>query len=652
MKKTTLYFLLSLGIYLFALPFASAQKALVRKAAKTNEQLEYIKTIEVLQEVAEKGYKSEDLFKRLGDAHYFNHQMEEAARWYGELMQFNPNPDAEYYFRYAQSLKSLQKYNEADDWMQKFKSAKADDLRSKYYVNSETLIKNLPDKSSRITLDNLGINTPFSDYSSAFYNGELVIASAREEGPRYSWNNQPYLDLYFGRRYEQTQNSFSDALPLKGKVNTRFHESNAAFSSDGTTLYFTRNNYLRGRLRKDDEKFSNLKIYRARFDGTEWTDVITLPINNDDFNTAHPALTPDEKYLVFSSDRPGSIGSSDIYLAPIGSDGTIGQPQLLGKGINTEGRESFPFVDENYNLFFASDGHPGLGGLDIFTVKDIRLLLENPNQEVEVQNMGKPYNSPQDDFAYAANPASGMGYLSSNRSGGVGDDDIYAFPLNCLVSLNGMVVDADTGLAIENSSIEVFDSNAKSLSKMGLGQDALFNIPGDCEDEILVRAMHPDYNANEVRVAFIDFSDDDLLKISLQKDKNKLDEGIDLAKILDLTPIYFDFDKWNIRPDAEMELQKIIVAMEKYPQLKIDVRSHTDSRGNDAYNLALSEKRNRATIQYLIEVGKIDAERLSGRGYGESELLNSCGNGVSCSKEEHQLNRRSEFIIIQNQIQD
>lgn len=652
MKTHKLSFLIYLGFFLFAAPYTFSQKALVRKSAKTNAQLEYIKTIEVLQEVAEKGYKSEDLFMRLGDAHYFNNQMDEAAKWYDELMKLNPNPDAEYFFRYAQSLKSLEKYEEADSWMQKFKNVKTGDLRGKYYVNSKTLFENLPDKSKVIKLNNLGINTPFSDYSTAFYKGELVFASAREEGPKYAWNNQPYLNLYLGRRYEQTQNRFSDALPLEGKVNTRFHESNAAFSSDGTTLYFTRNNYLKGRLGKDDEKFSNLKIYRARFDSEKWTDVITLPINNDDFNTAHPALTPDEKYLIFSSDRPGSVGSSDLYFAPIQPDGTIGQPLPLGQGINTEGRENFPFVDENYNLYFASDGHPGLGGLDIFTVKDIRSLLNNPNQQVDVQNLGRPFNSSQDDFAYASNSKIGKGYLSSNRSGGIGDDDIYAFDLNCSMVLNGMVVDADTGFAVENAIVESFDADGNSQNKLGLGADALFSLTGDCDDEILVRASHPDYLTQEERISFLDFSEGNLLKITLQKDKNKLDKGVDLAKILDLKPIYFDFDKWNIRPDAEVELQKIIVALEKYPQLKIDVRSHTDSRGNDAYNLTLSEKRNQSTINYLVEVGKIDAQRLSGKGYGETELLNTCSNGVICTKEEHELNRRSEFIIVQKPLQE
>lgn len=645
-KLATLYIITSLGL-LTALPGFS-QKALVKKAAKTNESLEYIKTIEVLQAVADKGYESPDLFSRLADAYYFNNNMPEAARWYEKLMNTGQEINPEYYFRYALSLKGIQKYDEADVWMQKFNEARANDQRAQLYVDSKEFLARLPDKSSQVEMNNLGINTALSDFSTGFYKGEMVFASARGEGPKYGWNNQPYLNLYLGKRYEQTQNSFSDALPLEGKVNTRFHESNAVFSKDGNTLYFTRNNYLRGRLRKDDEKFSNLKIYRAHFDGTEWTDVATLPINNDDFNTAHPTLTPDEKYLIFSSDRPGSLGASDLFFAPIQPDGSLGQPQALGTGINTEGRESFPFVDEDYNLFFASDGHPGLGGLDIFKVENILAVIENPTQKVQVENIGKPYNSPQDDFAYASNFASGLGYISSNRPGGVGDDDIYAFALKCEVILNGMVVDADSGLAIENAALEIFDTNGRSLAKQGLGRDGLFTIPGNCEDEILVRASHPDYIANEIRVALLDFSSGDILKIPLTKEKIKLDEGLDLAKILDLNPIYFDFDKWNIRPDAEVELQKIIVAMEQYPQLNIDVRSHTDSRGNDAYNLALSEKRNQATIEYIVRVGKIDAARLSGRGYGESELLNGCSNGVPCSIEEHQLNRRSEFIIVKN----
>jgi outer membrane protein OmpA-like peptidoglycan-associated protein/TPR repeat protein len=646
MKKYNILFCLVIGLIFLSPSSSFSQKALIRNAAKTNENLEYIKTIDVLQKVAEKGYKSEDLFKRLGDAHYYNNHMQEAQKWYGELMQLNENTDPEYYFRYAQSLKGVENYTEAAKWMQKFANAKSDDARVQNYLDNKNFLSDIPDYSDRTPIYNLGINTAFSDFGASFNEGELVYASARGEGPRFGWNNQPFLDLYTGKRYEQTQNNFAEALELPGKVNTRFHESSAAFPSDGNTIYFTRNNYNRGRLRKDDEKFSNLKIYKAIFDGTEWTDVISLPINSDDFNTSHPALTPDEKYLIFSSDRPGSLGFADIYFAAINPDGTFGEPQPLGKGINTEGRETFPFVDENYNLFFATDGHPGLGGLDIFKVENIKPLLENSQTQVRVTNIGKPFNSPFDDFAYASNPVEDMGYFSSDRPGGTGDDDIYTFTLSCDVIVNGMVVDADTGLAISGASLEIFDTNGKSLEKKGLGRDALFELPGDCEDEFVVRATHPDYIGNEVRVSLSDFSPENILKIPLQKDKSALEEGLDLAKILDLNPIYFDFDKWDIRPDAEIELQKIIVAMEQYPQLNIDVRSHTDSRGNDAYNLKLSERRNQATIDYIINVGGIAASRLSGKGYGETQLTNACANGVACSKEDHQLNRRSEFIIL------
>ncbi|MBU2525127.1 MAG: OmpA family protein [Bacteroidetes bacterium] len=646
MKKNNIRFCLLISLMFLGVTSGFSQKALIRKAAQTNENLEYIKTIDVLQKVADKGYKSEDLFKRLGDAHYFNNQMEEAQKWYGELMQINENTDPEYYFRYAQSLKGVENYTEAAKWMQKFANAKSEDARAQNYLDNTNFLEAIPDYSEKTPIYNLGINTVFSDFGASFHNGELVYASARGEGPRFGWNNQPFLDLYTGKRYEQTQNNFSEALELPGKINTRFHESSAVFPSDGNTIYFTRNNYNRGRLRKDDEKFSNLKIYKAIFDGTEWTDVISLPINSDDFNTSHPALTPDEKYLIFSSDRPGSLGSADIYFAAINPDGTFGEPQPLGQGINTQGRETFPFVDENYNLYFATDGHPGLGGLDIFKVENIKPLIENSNAQVSITNIGKPFNSPFDDFAYVSNPAEGMGYFSSDRPGGTGDDDIYTFALLCDVVVNGMVVDADSGLAISGASLEVFDANGKSLEKKGLGRDGLFELPGDCEDLFVVRATHPDYVGNEVRVSLADFSSENILKIPLQKDKSALEPGLDLAKILDLNPIYFDFDKSKIRPDAEIELQKIIAAMEQYPQLNIDVRSHTDSRGNDAYNLKLSERRNQATIDYIINVGGIEANRLSGKGYGETQLTNACANGVACSKEDHQLNRRSEFIIL------
>lgn len=616
------------------------------RAEKSNEQFAYAKTTQILEKVAQKGYKSVDLFQKLGDAYYFTNQMEQAQKWYGELMALDQKIDPEYYFRYALSLKGIEKYAEADRWMAKFKEAKSDDSRANKHIPSNQLLKEISENAGDFELKNLSINTQLSDFGTSLLNGQLVFASARDNGPKYGWNNQPFLNLYLARQYAETQNMFSDIIELPGDVNSRMHESTASFSPDFGTVYFTRNNYFRGRLKKDDENTNNLKIYSATFENGEWKNVEPLPFNSDDYNVSHPYVSQNGRYLFFASDMNGTIGQSDLYYVEINSDGTFGTTKNLGNKINTEGRETFPFVDENDNLYFASDGHPGLGGLDIFKVENVADFLSNPTLDVVVSNVGKPLNSPSDDFAYFSDEASGIGYLSSNRAGGIGDDDIYAFNLNCLVILRGIVVDAETGLAIPNATATLSNSLGSQLEKRTLGEDAVFSFAANCAEELLIKGEKEDYLANEIRINVADINKSGFFKIPLSKDKSKLEEGVDLAKLLLLNPIYFDFDKADIRPDAEIELQKIAVAMQQYPQLKIDVRSHTDSRGKDNYNLKLSERRNKATIKYLIETGGIDASRLTGKGYGETTLLNECSNGASCEEELHQLNRRSEFIIL------
>jgi len=626
-------------------PSFSQTNALSR-AEKSNKQFSYIKTTQILEKVAEKGYKSVDLFQKLGDAYYFTHQMEQAQKWYGELMSLNEKIDPEYYFRYAQSLKGVEKYDEADRWMAKFKEVKSEDSRAAHYISSSQLLKEISKNSNDFELKNLSINTQLSDFGTSLLNGQLVFASARDNGPKYGWNNQPFLNLYLARQYAETQNMFSDIIELPGDVNSRMHESTASFSPDFGTIYFTRNNYFRGRLKKDDENINNLKIFKATFEKGEWKNVEPLPFNSDDYNISHPFVSQNGKYLFFASDMPGTIGQSDIYYVEINSDGTFGTPKNLGAKVNTEGRESFPYVDEEDNLFFASDGHPGLGGLDIFKVANIAGFLSNPSSEATIKNIGKPINSSSDDFAYFSDDASGIGYLSSNRPGGIGDDDIYAFNLKCLAILRGIIVDAETGLAIPNPTVTLSNSFGSQLEKRTLGEDAVFSFDAHCADELLIKGEKEDYLINEIRINVADLTETGFVKIPLTKDKSKLEDGLDLAKILQLNPIYFDFDKANIRPDAEIELQKIIAAMQQYPQLKIDIRSHTDSRGNDKYNLKLSERRNQSTFKYIVEVGGIDTSRLTGKGYGESALLNECTNGKACNQEQHQRNRRSEFIIL------
>ncbi len=276
------------------------------------------------------------------------------------------------------------------------------------------------EKSEKFSVNFLNINSEYSDYAPSFYEGELVFASSRNvNSVSKSFDevsNQPFLDLYTTVKKSDKER----IRKLKGSINTKFHESSAVFSKDKKTVYFTRNNYSKRKSKTNIEGSVLLKIYRARYVEGKWKDIEELPFSSDDYSIAHPTLSPDGRFLYFASDMPGSFGKSDIYVVEINEDGSFGIPENLGDRINTSGRETFPFISDKGKLFFASDGHQGLGGLDIF------MTLFNDN-ETEVYNLGEPINSSEDDFTFIINEEHKIGFFASNRKGGKGDDDIYGF---------------------------------------------------------------------------------------------------------------------------------------------------------------------------------------------------------------------------------
>ncbi|MFJ1366767.1 OmpA family protein, partial [Capnocytophaga canimorsus] len=366
------------------------------------------------------------------------------------------------------------------------------------------------------------------------------------------------------------------------------------------------------------------------------------------YSVAHPALSPDEKYLYFASNMRGSRGASDIFRVEILSGGGYGKPENLGENVNTDGRESFPFISKNNVLYFASDGFPGLGGLDIFAAQ-----IRPDGSLGKAVNVGRPANSPDDDFCYVIDSDTRVGFLTSNRSGGVGKDDIYSFyervPLyfSCTKLMRGVVKDAHTQAVLSDASLTLSGVDFEALDSIQSAQDGTFAFAKevDCyKPYYYVKGAKEGYETAEVKV--LSQTDKDFYcEVLLTPRVIQVTQGDDLAKVFKIENIYFDFDKSNIRYDASVQLAKILEVMQEYPKMKIDVRSHTDSRGSDSYNMALSDRRVKSTIKWLIANG-ISADRLTGRGYGESQLTNHCSNGVDCSKEEHQANRRSEFIIV------
>ena len=640
--KELQYFILSFAFTIYGL----AQEKKVEKADKQYENFAYVDAISIYEKVAEKGFKNEKLLQNLGNAYYFKAELPKAVKWYNELFIMNPDQEAEYYYRYSQSLKSIGNYDKANKMMNEFAKKNKDDIRSQLYENQKNYLEQIKANSGRFEISDAGINSEFSDYGATSLGSKLVFASARDTGmvskAVFKWTNESFSNLYWAEMNSNGVLGKVERFPKN--INSKFHESSAIFSKDGKTMYFTRNNFLNGVRGKDAKKATLLKIYKAVLKEGKWDDVSPLSFNSDQYSAAHPALSPDEKTLYFVSDMPGTLGQSDLFKVTINPDGTYSTPENLGTEINTEGRETFPFISEDNQLYFASDGHPGLGGLDIFVAE------KTPDGKYStVQNVGEPINSPMDDFGFIIKSDTGTGFFTSNREGGKGYDDIYTLKelrkLKCEQILEGTITDPKTGQPLPGAKVSLFSNDFKFLKEVLADQKGVYSFTVECGEIYYIRAEKEDYLTKETKVTIDKSSGKTEYPIALENKFRKIETNTDLAKEFDMPIIHFDFDKSFIRKDAQVELAKILVIMEQYPKIKIDVRSHTDSRQTAKYNDKLSQARAESTINWLIRNG-IEKGRLTGRGYGESQLVNHCSDGIKCTEEEHQANRRSEFIVV------
>lgn len=583
--------------------------------------------------------KTQEVLEKLADCYYFNTKMSEAEPWYKMLLEtYEANVDPTYLFRYSQALKGVNKFTEADKWYQKYltkkqmtPAEKQETLPFFEALNSEIRKPYIVHKVS--------VNSTFSDFGTAYFGDKVVFASTRNSGKLYDWNNQPYLDLY---KADVTSNQdLANVVPFSESINTEIHESNAVFTKDGKTMYFTRNNIPSGKKSIAKNKVNHLKIYKAQFVNNEWTNIAELPFNGNDYSVEHPALSPDEKQLYFASDMPGTIGSFDLFVADINADGTYGIPKNLGPKINTEMREQFPFVSAKNRLYFASDGHFGLGGLDIFKSEIADESFSNPT------NLSDIINSNLDDFAFVIDEENEIGYFSSNRESGVGDDDIYRFTKKKIYAVHGFVMDKNSLESLPGTLISLFDKNNELVNKMIVGEDAsyLFEIENNKSYKLV--GSRKLYVPAEVEFSTNlkgDIDKNIQLLMELYTDVEKeivVENGKTQIKI---NPIYFDFDKWNIRPDAALELNNVVNIMKKYPDMAIEIGAHTDARGSDEYNLKLSHKRAKSVMDYLISQG-ISENRLKSEGFGESQPLNHCTQPKMCTRAQYSINRRCEFVI-------
>jgi len=631
-----------------------------REIAKAEKEIEqanddfdtyaYIDAREVYLKVVEDGYPSSQVYRNLGDTYYWNSDYKNAAKWYQKLVNEYPGEAKTiYYYRAAQSLKSLKQYDESDRLMNLFSDLGGDSLIVRNFKDNPKYLDSIAFNAKGYNLEKVSINTKSSDFGPSYFGERLVFASEAADsivdGVRiYEWTGQPYLDLYIADMDEDGR--LFNAGAMAGDINTPYHESSTTFTKDGTTVYFTRNNYIEGKAGKDKDKTIRLKLYKATISGDNfWTNIVELPFNgkenskdDPEFSTAHPTLSKDEKRLYFSSDRPGTMGMSDIWYVDIEGDNQYSRPINLGPGINTGARESFPFISEENNLYFSSDGRAGLGGYDIFVTP-----LDAKGRSTTITNLGEPANSNQDDFGFIIREKKQIGYLTSNRDGGRGsiDDDIYRVKEKCQITIVGTVFDIDTEALLEGAEVIMHDSNDLVVDSTTVGADGAYSFMADCDTSYTITGTKEKYTSVKKEFTTPKTSQELVVPLPMGQTCPPNDLGCRLS----LQPIYFDFDKYYIRsPDAENEIAKILAAMITYPQLIIHIESHTDSRALDKYNEWLSGKRAESTLEWLVAKG-IKRGRLSSKGYGEYQLVNQCSDGVDCSEEEHQLNRRSMFII-------
>ena len=592
-------------------------------------------------------FTDKKVIQSLADTYFFNSQYNQSYTWYRKLISLYPEDIKPiYYLRASISARSNENYAIADRYMQQYFRMEKGTVIEDLYVTDLNYLDSIAELRPKYIVETTKINTEQSDFSSAFFGKDKLVFSStyQASGQRdYEWTGEPFLDLYIADIGEEGQ--LENTQQIEGDINTAFHESSAVFTKDLKTVYFTRNNFKNGKKRSDRKNTVRLKLMTANVDDDgNWSDVEELPFNNDNYSVAHPALSLDGKKLFFASDMPGTTGESDLWYVDIYKDGSYGDPINLGQKVNTEGRESFPYIADDGTLYFTSDALLGFGGFDIFKAE-----LSDSGIARDPENMGLPINSAGDDFGFLIKTETNTGYISSNRDGnrGSASDQIYYFkPSKCVIEITGIVTDSKTGNLMPGATVKLLDMGMNMIAEQIVQQDARYSFPEEVEcGQVYYLITENGLAYSIAETTFVAPTTSQSVSVDMEIETFSQDcPPYDLGCLLGLNPIYFDLNKYFIRPDAEIELTKVFNAMIRFPELIIRIESHTDSRSPQSYNLRLSQNRASSTRNWLIQRG-IAPSRLSAVGYGESQLINRCADGVPCTEAEHQLNRRSMFII-------
>ena len=603
----------------------SAQNKNTKIADKLFARFEYVDAVKEYQKLIENGKADPYVYMQLADANYNMFNSTEAIKWYKKATE--TQQDAETYYRYAQMLKAEGKYDDANKQMKKFAAAAPSDLRTKAFNENPNYIPSLLDKTKLFDVKSSEISSDKSDFGAVLYDNSLYFASARNGARKnYGWTEEPFLDIY--KADYNTDGTITNASPVT-ELNSKWHDGPITISADGKTAYFASESYKEKQSstkdKKANAKYSQVYLFSATKNGDSWGTPSSLPFNDKSFSNSNPSLSRDGKTLYFSSNRSGSVGGTDIWKVAVNADGTYGEPQNLGNKVNTEGNESFPFIaDDNKTLYFASSGKQGFGGLDVYQID-----LTNG----EATNLGKPVNTEKDDFAFTFNESKKIGFLSTNRSG---NDDIFIVNPICAVDVLIVVTNAKTGEILANASVSILDDKKNVIATEMSNAKGEVSYKVECDRAYVVQASKDGFEGNTFAVTKSKGP-----KAKVDAALQPIDVIVTETEII-LKPIYFEYDKSNITQEGAFELDKLVQVMKNNDKMVILAKSHTDSRGGDKYNLTLSERRAKSTVQYIISKG-IDASRISGKGMGELEPKEVCN---PCTEAQHALNRRSEFLIV------
>lgn len=649
MKKiyTKIYFILVLAL-LSTVLFAQEQLAIRESADKLYNKMEFARAAILYQKLAEGKKSTQYDVEQLADCYWRVRNYDFAAKWYHVLSNMQ-NAKTETFFKYALVLKTQGKYQEAKNYFNEYSRKAGSNKRVvDEKASCDSALNWLSNPTTHQILNEKALNTERSDFSvfphgnTLYYTSETSSSTIKQT---YGWTGKGYLNIFTALK---GNNNYIDNVKLfNNEINKeKFHSGSLITNRNGDKLFVTRTyNGKQTDLRRNGNTAhytNNLALYIYQKDKKTWLETPFQHNNTSKWSVGHAALSTDEKTLYFVSDQPGGLGGTDIWFSELQSDGTWGTPQNAGSIINTSGNELFPHIAADGTMYYATDGLPGMGGLDIFSAVGAKNLWQTPS------NMRYPINSSADDFAFyleTSNKEAVRGYLSSNRTGGVGNDDIYSFSYQepkLIFAVQGDVYQKLNKEEELNNAVVTLQNLTTGIKTTKYSKaDNGFFFELDKGTEYSITASLENFNSDTQKISTKNIRNSDTLEIALY-----LEPVFAVGKTYSLNNIHYDYDKFDIKPDAAKLLDNLATILKENPSLKIELASHTDSRGKDDYNISLSQKRAQSALDYLINQG-IAADRMTSKGYGETQLLNRCTNNAKCSEKEHALNRRTEFTVVE-----